>query len=394
MQNINKISFWLFLTLPSTLFLDKIFASILIGILFLLNIHKIFNIETIQHLFRKKALLFSVIYFSIHALALSYTNDFDDGLNSLGIILSFLLIPLIGIGISSNKGALKINEDYLEKLYYLFIITGTLSMLICLSNAYYAVNFGNGSQEYWFFYRGLAEPLWKIHPIYFAYYLNLILSILLLHNWKLKFSYQVILKWLIILLTLIFLVLLSARTPLIITFVIIVLYIYNKLKIRRSIFILTSIALLSVTIFGLFNTNNRFKELFNENGIVKEDRVQTWKCALEVAEDNLFIGIPEGDLDFELEKSYRKNNHSKGADREYNCHNQYLQQLCFFGIFGLLFFIFWLYYLFKASIKTNQILRLLLFSIIIYFCTESLLSVNKGIIFVSYFFTLIAIYEK
>ena len=394
MNNISKISFWLFLSIPSTLFLDKIFASILIGILFLLNIHKIFIVETFQHLIRKKALLFSVIYFFIHAIALSYTKDLNDGLNSLGIILSFLLIPLIGISISANKGGIKINENYLEKLYLFFVSAGILSMIICLFNAFYAVNYGNGSKEYWFFYRGLAEPLWNIHPIYLAYYLNFLLSILLLHNWKLKFSYQLIIKWLIILLTLTFLILLSARTPLIITFAIIVLFIYNKLKIRKSVFVLTSIALLSITIIGLFNTNNRFKELFNENGIIEEDRVQTWKCALEVAENNLFIGVPEGDLDFELEKVYEKHMHSKGSERGYNCHNQYLQQLCYFGIFGLLFFILWLYHVFKASIKTNQILQLLLFSVLVYFCTESLLSVNKGIIFVSYFFTLIAIYEK
>ena len=122
--------------------------------------------------------------------------------------------------------------------------------------------------------------------------------------------------------------------------------------------------------------------------------MQTWKCGLEVAQNNLIIGVPEGDLDHELEKVYRINGHSKGADREYNCHNQYLQQLCYFGIIGLIFFILWLYYVFKTSIKTNQVLQILAISIMIYFSTETLLSVNKGIIFVSYFFTLIAIYEK
>jgi len=90
----------------------------------------------------------------------------------------------------------------------------------------------------------------------------------------------------------------------------------------------------------------------------------------------------------------KKNNHLKGLERSYNCHNQYLQELCYFGIFGLLYFICWLYYVFKASTHTNTIFQLLVFSILVYFCTESIMSVNKGIIFISYFFTLIAIYEK
>lgn len=394
MNNINKITFWLFLLIPSTLFLDKIYSSIFIGLLFLLNIHKIFNANSIKRLIKNKVLLFSIIYFLSHAISLLYTNDINDGINSLGIISSFLIIPLIGFSITHSDNSLKINDQYLEKLYYLFIITGIVSIIVCLSNAFYLVNFGNGSKAYWFFYRGLAKPLWEIHPIYFAYYLNLMLSILLFHDWKFNDSYNTLIKWLVIILTLVFLILLSARTPLIITFGIIVFFLYNKLKIKRSVFILSSIALIIISSIGLFNTNNRFKDLFNENGIFQEDRMQTWKCGLEVAQNNLIIGVPEGDLDLELEKVYRINGHSKGADREYNCHNQYLQQLCYFGIIGLIFFILWLYYVFKTSIKTNQVLQILAISIMIYFSTETLLSVNKGIIFVSYFFTLIAIYEK
>ncbi len=376
------------------MFLDKIVSSILIGILFLINIPKIFKVEILLSILKNKTLLFSILYFLLHAIALSYTKDIDNGLNSLEIILSFLLIPLIGVSMISGNGSKKISHFFLEKLYNVFTIVGVLAMTICLLNAFYKVNFGNGSKDYWFFYRGLSSPLWKIHPIYLAYYLNFLLSILLLYEWKLKWKFQHLAKWSLVLLTLAFLVLLSARTPLLITFTIIVIFLYNRLKISKVIFALTTLTLIIASIFALYGTNNRFKELFNENGILQEDRVQTWRSAYEVATTHFWIGVPKGDLDTVLEKSYRKFNHLKGIDRSYNCHNQYLQQWCYFGIFGLLFFISWLYHVFKASIKTNLILQLLLFSILIYFCTESILSVNKGIIFVSYFFTLIAIYEK
>ena len=113
-----------------------------------------------------------------------------------------------------------------------------------------------------------------------------------------------------------------------------------------------------------------------------------------MAASHFWFGVPKGDLDEKLEIIYKKNNHFKGLERSYNCHNQYLQVLCYFGIFGLLYFILWIYYVFKASIRTNKIFQLLVFSILVYFCTESIMSVNKGIIFISYFFTLIAIYEK
>ena len=118
---------------------------------------------------------------------------------------------------------------------------------------------------------------------------------------------------------------------------------------------------------------------------MQEDRVQTWRGAYEVAASHFWVGVPKGDLDDKLEKIYKKNNHLKGLERSYNCHNQYLQVLCYFGIFGLLYFICWLYYVFKASLHTNTIFQLLVFSILVYFCTESIMSVNKGIIFISYF---------
>ena len=395
MDKFNKISFWLFLLLPCTLFVDRRASSIFIILLFLINIKNIFSIQTTKTLIKNRILLFSVIYFIAHGISLLFTKDIDDGLNSLGIILSFLIIPFIGLAIFNTSNiTLKINDVNLKKLFLPLIIIGVISMIICLFHALYTVNFENGAKEYWFFYRGLASPLWGIHPIYLAYYFNFILSILLFHSLKLKNIYQNSLKWFIILLTLVFLILLSARTPLVVTFGIIAFYIYSKVLIKKYILLLISTSCVIIIFIGLFKTNKRFQELFDENGIPSFPRIQTWKSALEVAQNNFFLGVPEGDLDDALLKVYNKNDHEDGVNRNYNCHNQYLQQLCYFGFIGLLFFILWLYYVFKASLKTNHILQILVISIMIYFCTETLLSVNKGIIFVSYFFTLIALYEK
>lgn len=394
MSKINHISYWLFLVLPSALFFEKIVASTLIAVLFLIKIPIIFQFKTLKLLLKQKILLFSILYFLLHAIALLFTIDIEDGLYSLEIILSFLVLPLIGITFKRNNKPLQINRHFVEKLFYVFVSVGFLAIALCLCNAFYKVNFGNGSKDYWFFYRGLAHPLWQIHPIYLAYYLNFLLSILLFHDWNLKWKFREYIKWILILLTIIFLILLSARTPLVVSFIILILFIYHRLKVYKVALALTTLSLLITSVLALVFTNNRFKELFNENGILQEDRVQTWRGAYEVASDHFWFGIPKGDLDDELEKVYRKNNHTKGLERSYNCHNQYLQLLCYFGIFGLLYFILWLYYVYRATIDNHLIFQLLVFSILIYFCTESIMSVNKGIVFISYFFTLIAIYEK
>ena len=184
MSKINTISYWLFLVLPSALFFEKIVASILIAILFLFKIPIIFQLKSLKLLLKQKILLLSILYFVLHAIALLFTNDTQDGLNSLEIILSFFVLPLIGITFKRNNKSQKINHQFIDKLFYVFVSVGIVAMIVCLLHAFYAVYLGNGSGNYWFFYRGLAHPLWQIHPIYLAYYLNFLLSILLFHDWK------------------------------------------------------------------------------------------------------------------------------------------------------------------------------------------------------------------
>ena len=97
MSKINHISYWLFLVLPSALFFEKIVASTLIAVLFLIKIPIIFQFKTLKLLLKQKILIFSILYFLLHAIALLFTIDIEDGLYSLEIILSFLVLPLIGI---------------------------------------------------------------------------------------------------------------------------------------------------------------------------------------------------------------------------------------------------------------------------------------------------------
>ena len=105
----------------------------------------------------------------------------------------------------------------------------------------------------------------------------------------------------------IFLVLLSARTPLLVTLAILLLFIYNKLRINKLVLALTTLAIVTISLIALVFTNNRFKELFNEDGILQEDRVQTWRGACEVAASHFWFGVPKGDLDEKLEIIYKKN---------------------------------------------------------------------------------------
>ena len=126
-----------------------------------------------------------------------------------------------------------------------------------------------------------------------------------------QWKYRESIKWCLVLVTMIFFILLSART-LAITFAIILLFIYLSIENNTQVLTLTTIAIVSISLIALVFTNNRFKELFNEDGILQEDRVQTWKVHMNGCKS--FWVSPFGDLDDKLEKIYKKNNHFKGLE--------------------------------------------------------------------------------
>ena len=127
MSKINTISYWLFLVLPSALFFEKIVASILIAILFLFKIPIIFQLKSLKLLLKQKILLLSILYFVLHAIALLFTNDTQDGLNSLEIILSFFVLPLIGITFKRNNKSQKINHQFIDNSLFIKCILCGLS---------------------------------------------------------------------------------------------------------------------------------------------------------------------------------------------------------------------------------------------------------------------------
>lgn len=110
------------------------------------------------------------------------------------------------------------------------------------------------------------------------------------------------------------------------------------------------------------------------------ERLIFWKCSVELIRDNIFFGVGIGDLFEELSACYT--NIGLPRLKRFNCHNQYLQMWLSIGVFGFATFISLLIFHFKMAFKSKDSIYLAFLVVIcLGFLTESLLELQRGIVF-------------
>jgi O-antigen ligase len=173
--------------------------------------------------------------------------------------------------------------------------------------------------------------------------------------------------------------------------------------------------LLSGIQFSAFHYSNRFvqveqvmehsSETWNEDRlktetVVAEDnststRIRLWKNALQLISMHPLLGVGTGDIKDELKSEYALNNYRYGVDGDLNPHNQYLHTTVMLGLFGLLFLLIFLFMpAFEALKFRNWTYATFLLIIILNAFTESIMEVQKGILFIVYFQVLLYLHMK
>jgi O-antigen ligase len=116
-------------------------------------------------------------------------------------------------------------------------------------------------------------------------------------------------------------------------------------------------------------------------------RIAIWRCASDIIRSNFTVGVGTGDAQVELQKAYEQRKfYFASRYNRYDAHNQYIQQWIMNGIVGVLLLCLALIAPFFFSVlRTNSyyIFFLVIFGL---FCiTESMLEINKGIVWYSFF---------
>lgn len=324
-------------------------AVIIICVVWLLQV----NIKlTFQQLVTRKALWPWIIFFLLHAISYTYSQNKAQSLFDLQEKLSIIILPIvIGAGMA-------IDQSLFERILQWFVAGVTAIALFCIARSF--LIFQQTGQTAQFFYHALVHGL-DANAVYQSWYTIFSLSGLLFYPWK---NNHKLLRAAIILIQTVFLVLLSSKT-LLAVFLLLILpyYIVNTAKGRASYIRAAGIAVLAaICVIALYKTENPIKKRYED--VIKQPitisdpsqpfngsynnltvRLFIWQTGFQnIKEHNLWWkGAGNGDVQDLQNAGYAArgmkdiyNVQFPSPLRNANLHNMYLEVLIMLGIPGLL----------------------------------------------------------
>ncbi|KAB5488839.1 hypothetical protein FOT42_009505 [Flagellimonas hadalis] len=135
-----------------------------------------------------------------------------------------------------------------------------------------------------------------------------------------------------------------------------------------------SIVLMTVMVIFL-NMN----KLFDTIAFSFSNRINSWTCSMRLFFENPILGTDEATIMKSLNACVESN--------AISTHNQYLNELLDYGIFALWLPVF--YFLIFLRSKNNGLLRNLLYMIIILSLFENVFSLQRGVLFIIFYFSLL-----
>lgn len=389
------------LLVPLSLFFPAGVTSMAVALLFIycLSTHKKFSFSTFKSY---PFLLYPVLLFSIYVCGLFFSTNFDFGISVITRKIPLLLIPLSFI---------IVNQNLSKKEFHLILLTLLISCIFlsffCYTRAIINITYNqsiiypdNVYRMYYFAYKPLTQPF---EPLYLSIYANLAFVIAL----RTPFIQSTRLRYSIAIYIIVFILMIAAKTG-IISLAIILIVLLIKSKNNRKLSYAMALLLIPVFVFSAFKfpfLKERFITSFafdygEENGGVWNSntlRLAIWASTIDAIKESPIFGFGPGDGQLALENAYLDKGfvfglyykHHPGIP-QYNAHNEFLSTALDLGLIGLVPLVLLFIYGFRRSIDTNDFISLgFMIIILIAFNVESVLMRQKGIIFFSFFYSLI-----
>tara|TARA_R110000868_G_scaffold162747_1_gene394231 strand:+ start:7034 stop:8167 length:1134 start_codon:yes stop_codon:yes gene_type:complete len=327
----------------------------------------------------KKHFFILSIPFFLAMLGLTYSNNFNVGINKLGLQILFIIFPLIFSTINTRF----IDR---EKVISYFPIGVFISALFgaCKASFFLLNNLGN-----YFYYDRFALFLNK-HTTYFS--LFVVLAILFVIHQLIHKKIEIRLSVILLLLFVPLIYILSVRISILALLIGVMPLLVYHLKIKYIVGLLISLPVLLGLIYLTPNFQKRFEKSTIEDRQIEDVdfRKLHWESVLEtISHNSLLVGNGSGSNRDYLYNKYREYKLTAAYENKYNAHNQFLEVLLNYGFFGLLFFLFLLIYLAILFINSKNSLAIsFLLTLIIFMLTESILERHSGVIIFTLFMSL------
>jgi O-antigen ligase len=390
-----KLTFIFFVSLiPVSLFFKAGFVSVSVIWFFAICLYN--SDFSIKACFKSNyILLFPMFLYALYLIGIFYSEDLDIALNIIVRKIHLLLVPL-GFLIVNRKLS---NKD-IDVILLLFLLACILSTAFCLFHAAYnVIRFGipiyqPGCRDCFYFYSYLlTEPI-NISPVYFSMFCNLALLIALNTSHVRKEVYRAII-WVYLA---VFIVICGSIAGIVCACILTMLWLmYAGFKkiiacILIGLFIIISISICTT----LFKEQIRASFKFNytdESGHISDhtaDKLLIWKSAIKAIAKTPATGYGTSDGQKAIEEIYDKNDLTREKVDSLNAHNEFLSATLDVGISGFIVLTVMLVLPFVQAVKSSDIFAIgfILLSLSFFF-VEAVLERQKGIVFFSFFYSLL-----
>jgi hypothetical protein len=378
----NDIISLLFLLLIITIPFNPLLNSyVLISLLLLLIVKKL-RAGTIAFPDSKHIYLFPLFFLTViifNLFEITKVIDIVSFKSNVEEYLSFIAIPIV-IFLLQKTHRFQLVKF---KMYFVYIISVISIFLIARG----IVLLCNGAEVELITYKNFLSPL-GLHPTYFALYCQI--SLVFLSEKK----YNRV-NWIMFLICFLGILLSASKigVAVLISFIIYFLLFKLQTSTKKSL-VFIAILVLVLSVFLKFNSyfNNRMSRILITLQAESPDRIydpighrlKLYKVYSSVFQDHLLFGVGLGQMPIYQEK-YCLNFYNAARCRQikgFGPHNQFLSIAIESGLFVFIFFftiiLTRLIFVKNRGIKNYKVIYIIF---ILYFLTESVLEVQKGIVF-------------
>jgi len=342
-----------------------------------------------------------IAFYLLHAIALFYTTNIDEGMYQLEKKISFLVFTVVIVT------SLPLTRREFKFVMASLVASVVVVSFICLGYAIHRNNY-DILHPYWFYfsYNDLTEIV-GLQPNYLAVFTGFAIIVVyyfVIENTTKYRLFRTLAMYALILYLMVFMVLLAGRTPLAaILFVVGAGYLWYFYRAERLLRGLAIVAVIVVAVglvvyqvpimrermlqtFGIEQNTEWINQMGDGQGGLPSVRLMKWQSAWNIIKENWLIGISPGDTQDALQEEYKRINFQIAYDERYNPHNQFLQVWIGLGIIGLIVYFAALWIPFRCAIAENDYLYIAFLVFYVLCCvTESILERQFGIIFYALF---------
>lgn len=332
-----------------------------------------------------------VLLYLLYVLGVFYSSNKPNAYFDLEVKMSLVIFPVF-IGFTSYS------IQQLKLLFQVFTILALLSIFHLLISA--GISYFETKSLGFFFYNRLSP---KVHPSYFAFYLNVIMMVLIYDyiTGKLAlFNRNLIL--IIFAIFTGFIGLLTAKIALVTTFILGLILLIYWIKNSKWIPVLV-LVIGGVGTFGTIYTQSEFAQeriddFFNAFELKGTERYLystglrkvIWQNAWDLYKEKPLMGHGTGDVTDNLVLKYEASHNLNALEKRLNAHNQFLQTGIAIGIGGLVCLLV-LMFLPLIKVKRNLLFAGFTLLCILFLLTESAFETQAGVIGILLLYSLFSV---